>query len=478
MKNKISNVINLLKSKGVDYADIRIVEKMKEEIITENSKVQDISNSTSKGVGIRVITDGRLGFSCTQDLEKLEEIALEALEVAKSSKMLQGEKIEMQENSMLVDNYLTPIEIDPFNVSKEDKLSLLFEVEKIMNDESNLYKTSTFMEFQKETKIYADTNGRFITQTFYESGAGISAVAVSDNDTQTRSYPNSLRGNYASVGYEYILTLNLVKNAREIASEAVQLLHAKECPAGHLDVIIDGSQLAVQIHESIGHAVELDRVLGWEADYSGGSFLQIENTYENYKYASEYITIFADATTPQGLGTFGYDDDGIKAQKTCIIDKGILKSFLTSSDTAAKVNQKSNGASRADGWKNTPIIRMTNINLEPGCFELDELIKDVNYGLYLSTNKSWSIDDKRLNFQFACEIAYEIKNGKFTGEIFKNPVYSGITPEFWKSCDGVCNKNYWKLYSITNCGKGYPIQNAHISHGVSPARFRCVKVGV
>jgi TldD protein len=181
---------------------------------------------------------------------------------------------------------------------------------------------------------------------------------------------------------------------------------------------------------------------------------------------------------PRGLGSFGYDDDGVKGQRTVIIDKGIFQNFISSRDTAVKIGQASNGTNRADGWQNIPIVRMTNISLMPGNYEFDELIAGIEDGLYLCTNKSWSIDDKRLNFQFACELAYEIKNGKLTGKIYKNPIYTGITPNFWGSCDGVCSEKYWNLYGTPNCGKGQPGQTAHVGHGAAPARFRNVKVGV
>ncbi|MDD4835425.1 MAG: TldD/PmbA family protein, partial [Lutispora sp.] len=347
-----------------------------------------------------------------------------------------------------------------------------------MREAAELSRTTASMDFQKQEKIYADTEGSYIVQTLYESGAGIEAVVNSDTDSQIRTYPNSFRGNHATAGYEYILSLNLVENAPNVAIDAKKLIDAEECPSGHYDIVIDGSQLALQIHESIGHPIELDRIFGSEAAFAGMSFLTPDTINESFRYGSDYVTVVADATVPRGLGSFGYDDDGVRGQRTVIIDKGILKNYLTSRDTAVKIGQESNGTNRADGWTNIPIVRMTNISLLPGGFELDELIRGIDEGLYLCTNKSWSIDDKRLNFQFSCEIAHEIKNGKLTGKIYKNPIYTGITPKFWGSCDGVCNEKYWVLYGTPNCGKGQPGQIAHVGHGAAPARFRNVKVGV
>lgn len=478
MKEEILKVLNYLKGQNVDYADVRVVDRTIERISTENLIVEGIVNDRNKGVGIRVINDGSLGFASTQNLNELQQTAEKALLIAKASRTLQKEKIQLSPKEVVVDHYDTKIEIDPFTVSKKDKIELLLKAEKEMQNSANLRITRGFMKFQKEEKIFADTEGSYITQNLYESGAGIEAITANELDMQIRSYPTSFGGNHATAGYEYVLSLNLVENAAKTAKEAEMLLNAEECPSGHFDLLIDSSQLVLQVHESVGHPVELDRIFGSEAAYAGMSFVTTDKRENGFKYGSEHVTIVADGTLEKGLGSFGYDDDGVKAQRTVIIDKGILKNFLTSRDTAVKLGDTSNGTNRADGWQNIPIVRMTNISLMPGNFEFDDLLKGIDYGLYLCTNKSWSIDDKRLNFQFATEIAYEIKDGKFTGKIFKNPIYTGITPEFWGSCDGVCNEKYWVLYGVPNCGKGQPGQVAHVGHGTAPARFRNVKVGV
>lgn len=478
MKNQITDVLSFLKTNGADYADVRIVDRYMEDISTENLKVETLANSRSKGVGIRVILDGSLGFASSQNLDELKETAEKALEIAKASRTLQREKIVLSPKEVIVDHYSTPIEIDPFNVSKAEKIELLLNAEKAMRESGALARTTGSMYFKREEKTFADTEGSYITQTLYEAGAGIAAYASSESDIQVRSYPTSFGGNYGSAGYEYVKALKLVENAAKTAKEALELVNAEECPSGYYDLIIDSSQLTLQIHESIGHPVELDRVFGSEAAYAGMSFVNVDMQKEGFKYGSEHITITGDATIPQALGTFGYDDDGVKGQRTVIIDKGIFKNFLSSRDTASKLNQLSNGTNRADGWQNIPIVRMNSINLMPGAYEFDDLIAEIENGLYLCVNKSWSIDDKRMNFQFATEIAYEIKNGKLTGKIYKNPVYTGITPMFWGSCDGVCNEKYWTVFGVPNCGKGQPGQTAHVSHGSAPARFRNVKVGV
>jgi TldD protein len=241
-------------------------------------------------------------------------------------------------------------------------------------------------------------------------------------------------------------------------------------------VILDGSQLALQVHESCGHPTELDRALGYEASYAGTSFLTLEKR-GSFRYGSPLVNIYADATIPGALGSFGFDDEGVPAQRSALIQNGIFVGYLTSRETASTLGERSNGTMRADGWNRIPIIRMTNINLEPGDWELDDLIADTDDGIYMAVNKSWSIDDKRLNFQFGTQLAYEIKQGKL-GRMLKNATYTGITPDFWGSCDAICSARHWRIWGLPNCGKGQPSQSAHVAHGAAPARFRNVRVGV
>ena len=477
MKQRMLAVLDLLKQHNVDYADIRINDIHEEQISTENMKVQNLSTSRTRGFGVRVYLDGSMGFAASQDFDQMAEVALTALEIAKASRIAQQQPVILSPKHVVEDHYSTPIVIDPFTVSKQEKLELLFAAEKIMREAvPTLFKTEGSMDFRREEKSFADTEGSFITQTLFESGGGMVAVAAGKTDMQRRTFPNSFRGNFATAGYEFVLGLGLVENAERVAKEAAALLEAEACPSGVFDVVIDSSQLTLQIHESIGHPIELDRVLGYEAGYAGTSFLH--PGMQGFKYGSEHVNVVADATVPGGLGTFGYDDEGVAAQRVPIITEGLFQNFVSSRDTAATIGAISNGTARADSWNRPPIVRMTNINLLPGTFELDDLIASIEVGLLLSANKSWSIDDRRVNFQFACEIAYEIKHGRLTGKIYKNPIYTGITPEFWNSCDGVANEKHWRMFGTPNCGKGQPGQVAHVGHGSSPARFRNVKVGV
>ncbi|MCL4387433.1 MAG: TldD/PmbA family protein [Patescibacteria group bacterium] len=478
MKETVQKILDGLKSKGASYADIRIIASEAESIEVKNGIVEALEIGNDYGFGIRVLYKGAWGFASSYNVEpkEIERIALEALEVAKASSLVKKEDIVLASVEKYIDSYKTPIKIDPFTVHLNKKISYLLETDKILRKEKGIKVSSVFFKAGKEIQTFISTEGSVIDQEIWECGGGMEAMAISKTEVQNRSYPNSHSGQVAAGGYEVFESLKLKENAERIAKEAVELLKAPQCPSGEFDIILDSTQLALQVHESCGHPVELDRAFGMEASYAGTSFLTPEKLGD-FKFGSKLVNIYADATAPGGLGTFGYDDEGVKAQKFPIIKNGIFVNYLTSRETAQRLGQKSNGTMRADGWTRIPLIRMTNINLEPGEWKLDDLIADTENGIFMSTNKEWSIDDKRLNFQFGCEIAWEIKNGKL-GRILKNPTYQGITPEFWGSLDAICNKDHWQIWGVPNCGKGEPSQLAHVGHGTAPARFRKVKVGV
>jgi len=476
VKDALKNVLDKIRQ-AVDYADARLVTTRSEKILVKNGAVDSIADEVSRGFGIRVIVDGCWGFSSSSVLTEAEaaRVAQEAIEIARATKLLKKWDVVLSEEEPKVDTYETRIIKDPFSVSLDDKISILLEADRIMRKNRMIRVSEGSMQFYRIDKVFLSTEGADIEQTIIESGAGIAATAIGNGDVQKRSYPASW-GDTATRGFEFVQEMKLVDNAEKTAEEAAALLKAPECPTGELDLIICGSQLALQVHESCGHPTELDRVFGTEASFAGTSFLTVEKM-GNFRYGSEHVSIFQDATCEGGLGTFGYDDEGVPAQRTPIVEKGIFVGYLTSRETAAKLNRRSNGCMRADGWNRIPLIRMTNINLEPGDWELEHLIRDTKDGLMVDSNKSWSIDDKRLNFQFGTEIAWRIKNGKIEG-LVKNAVYTGITPEFWASCDAVCSAKYWHIWGIPSCGKGEPMQVAHVAHGASPARFRKVRVGV
>jgi TldD protein len=476
VKDALKHVLDDIRQR-VDYADVRMVTTRSERLKVKNGSVDSISDTTSRGLGIRVIVGGSWGFSSSSVVseEEAAKVAGQAIEIARATRLLKKYDVVLSEENPAVDTYKTKVVRNPFDVPLEEKTRLLLEADRIIRKNQAVKVAEGSMQFHTVDKVFLSTEGADIEQTIIESGAGITATAVSNGDVQRRSFPTSW-GDTATRGYEFIQELDLINNAEKTAEEAAALLKAPDCPSGEIDLIIGGSQLALQIHESCGHPTELDRVFGTEASFAGTSFLTVEKM-GNYKYGSEQVSIFQDATCEGGLGTFGYDDEGVPAQRTPVVERGQFVGYLTSRETASKLDQKSNACMRADGWNRIPLIRMTNINLEPGQWKLDDLIRDTKDGIMVDSNKSWSIDDKRLNFQFGTEIAWRIKDGKIQG-IVKNAVYTGITPEFWASCDAVCDRDHWHIWGIPNCGKGEPMQVAHVAHGAAPARFRKVRVGV
>jgi TldD protein len=368
------------------------------------------------------------------------------------------------------------VEIDPFAVPLEEKIALLLACDEGMRRIKGVTTTQGSITSLREDKVFASTEGAYQEQTLIETGAGLLCLAVGNGEVQQRSFPNSFGRHQQKAGYEAVLQMRLVENAPRIGEEAVRLLSADPCPSGVTTVILDATQLALQLHESCGHPIELDRALGDEAGFMGTSFLTPE-MLNSFRYGSELVNITADATIPGALGTFGWDDEGVPAQRTPIVRHGIFVGYLSGRESAARIGQRSSGAGRADGWNRIPLVRMTNVNLEPGTWEFDDLIADTDEGIYMETNRSWSIDAKRLNFQFGTEVAYEIKGGKFT-RLLRNATYTGHTPDFWRSCDAICNANHWRVWGTPNCGKGEPMQIAHVGHGTAPARFRQVRVGV
>jgi TldD protein len=366
--------------------------------------------------------------------------------------------------------------VDPFAVPLERKLDLLFLVDEALRGVKGVTIAEGFLTFVRKRQLYLSSEGSEIDQTITRSGGGYSATAVSDREVQRRSFPQA-EGHHQTLGYEFIESVPWVEEAGRVGEEAVALLSADPCPDGESDIILEGSQLALQIHESVGHPTELDRVLGMEANYAGTSFLTTDQL-RKLKFGSPRVNLVADATLPHGLATFGFDDEGVEAQRWPIVKEGLFVGYLTSRELAHRVGEsRSRGCVRSDGWHHVPIIRMVNLSLEPGQGSLDDLFADTESGIYMETNRSWSIDQLRYNFQFKTEIAWEIKKGRRV-RILRNPTYQGITPRFWNSCDFICGPQAWKPWGVTNCGKGQPGQVAEMTHGAAPARFRKVRVGV
>jgi TldD protein len=476
MRDLTQRAIDTATQAGASYADIRIEHRRRQVISVKNSSLDAISNDRTQGFGVRALVNGAWGFASSSRLEpaEVDRVARLAVDIARASGIASRRPIDLGAPIKSIGAYHTPVIRDPFDVSLDEKLTLLLEADTAMRRAPSIAIAESSLDCLRIEKVFASSEGSYVEQTLIETGGGIEATAINEHDLQKRSYPNSFGRQQGTRGFELIEEMDLPGNGQRIAEEAVQLLTASPCPEGRMTIILDATQTALQVHESCGHAIELDRVFGMEASYAGMSFLTPEKR-PGFKYGSEHVNIVADATVPGGLGTFGFDDEGVPAQRTTIMDHGEFQNYITSRETAAQLGEPSNGTMRASGWNRIPLIRMTNINLEPGDWKFEDLVADTDDGIYLQTNKSWSIDDKRLNFQFGTEIAWRIRHGKLA-EMIRNPSYAGITPEFWGSCDAVCRD--WHVWGTPNCGKGQPSQTAHVGHGAAPTRFRNVRVGV
>ncbi|HEV2445485.1 MAG TPA: TldD/PmbA family protein [Candidatus Sulfopaludibacter sp.] len=479
MKDLAFAALDAVSRRGVSYADVRAVETREEEVTTKNGKAGHVASSESMGIGIRVLAQGCWGFAATDDLSKdgLECAAALAIEIALSGTVVKKADFALATEEKYEATWVAPVRIDPFSVPVGRRLAVLLGVDAELRRDPAISLAEASMHFERRRQVFVSTLGSVIDQTRCLSGAGFSALCYKDGEIQKRSYPNSFGGQYQLKGYELIGELDLVAHAPRIAEEAIALHSADQCPEGEATLILDSSQLGLQIHESIGHPIELDRVLGSEANYAGMSFLTLDQL-GRLRYGSDIVNVVCDARTEHGpgLGTFAFDDEGVPAQCIEIILGGQFVGYMTSRETAAAIGQaRSNGCMRADGWARLPLIRMTNVSLLPGEQSLEEVF-DVPNGIYMETNRSWSIDDKRYNFQFGCEIGWEIRNGR-RARMLKNPSYSGISTEFWNSCEAIAGREHWTLWGVPNCGKGQPEQVMGTGHGASPARFRNIKVG-
>ena len=469
---------DLVGAAAVDYADARFVHSRAERIATRNGEVDEVARSSTEGIGVRVRVGGAWGFAATSHTSRAAaaDALARAITVARAQPAAGATPLAREPAAR--GSHVGGAGGDPFEVPLEAKLERLLAADAAMAvDDRVTLRQAHFVAYSTAT-VFASSEGALYDQRTTECGGGLMATAVGDGETQQRSWPGSHRGHVMQAGWEHFDALDLTGNAPRMAEEAVALLTAPPVPEGVSTLILDGEQLALQVHESVGHAVELDRILGLEASYAGTSWVRAEDA-GSLRYGSELMNVTADATSPGGLGSFRWDDEGIEGRAVPIVRDGVLRGFLSSRESAAAIGlPRSGGCMRAEGFARQPIVRMTNVNIEPGdAGTLDDLIADTDDGLYFETNRSWSIDSRRLNFQFATEAAWEIRGGE-RGRLLRNPSYGGVTPTFWGQLDAVCSAPEWKLWSVLDCGKGEPGQMVHVSHGAAPARFRGVQVGM
>lgn len=479
MEDLIRTALAVAEAAGVSYADVRILSPQRTlSLGVRDGRAQALTDASEAGLGVRVRTERAWGFAGGSELTRASarSAARTAVRLARAAARTSNARLEVTaEAPPREGRYVTTLRRDPFEVPREEILSLLADAEARLHVGREVKTGVASFQAWDERKWFASTEGASYTSRIVHVGAGISATAVRGSNVQRRSAPSSFGGDFGQAGYEFVESLGLVDRAEAVGREAVALLDAEGCPTGPTTLVLGSDQLALQVHESVGHAVELDRIFGSEAAYAGTSWVP-RGAIGSLRYGSDPMNVVADATQPGGLGTFGWDDEGVPGQRVPIVERGTLVGVLSSRESAAELGLvRSGGAARADGADRSPLVRMTNIDLLPGDRSLPELLSEVREGVYLETNRSWSIDDKRLNFQFGTEIGRRIVRGELGG-LLRNPIYAGMGPEFWSSMDAVGDRTTWHLWGIPNCGKGQPGQIARVSHGAPVARFRRVAV--
>jgi TldD protein len=477
----LAKALDAATSTGVRFADVRFVGPRRfQRFAVKNGAAEALTDSQEAGIGIRVLREKGWGFAATSasDPASVRATALRAGRLARASEKANKHKVPFAEESHLPHGgrFDSPVKEDPFTVPTEEKVALLKEADRRLHVAPSIKSGKASITLWQEEKWYLSSEGASYRASITHVGGGIEATAVGEGEVQRRSYPNSFGGDFAQAGFEFVRAMDLPGKAEDCGRTAHALLSAPVCPKGKLDLVLASDQLALQVHESVGHATELDRVLAFEAGFAGTSFVK-DSEVGKLRYGSPAMTVEADATTPGGLGTFAWDDEGVPARRYPLVERGLLAGFLSSRETAARVGlAQSGGTSRADGWARTPLIRMTNVNLKAGDRSRDELIRGVKDGVYMETNRSWSIDDKRLNFQFGCEVGHRIVNGELGG-LVRNTLYRGMTPEFWGSLEATSDERSWHLWGLPNCGKGQPGQIGHVGHGAPLGLFRSVLIG-
>lgn len=462
------------------YAEVRYTDENVETVrvrARRDGRNDAVSQSRARGIGIRVLGEKTWGFACTPrlDADSIEECAQRALDLAASASRVGKRTVMLPERAPQKGSYRTKIETDPFSIPLEERIAFLDAPARALL-KGRIHSAELHADASRLEKRLVTTDGVDVEQIFHFGACNMQAIAVDDaGNTESRTAPTWSGCDAFQGGWERVVALDLLGQTEQLRSEAEALLDAPYCPEGELDLILESSQVALQVHESCGHPTELDRVFGTEITLAGGSFLDAEKR-GSFRYGSDLVTITADSVAEGGPGTFGWDDEGTPAGTHPLVERGTFVDFLSSRETAAVIGRSSTGTMRASGFDRVPLVRMTNVSLAPGRGSLEDLIADTKHGVYMLNDRSWSIDDQRLDFQFSCELGWEIVNGK-RARLVKRPLYGGSTPKFWASCDAICGPEEYRLWGISSCGKGDPMQLMAVGHGAAPARFRDVKVG-
>lgn len=462
-----------VRAAGCEYGDIRLLEATIQSINGQDRRIADVSDRRSSGIGVRVLYKGAWGFAASPvaSAAEAQQLADLAIEVAKGSASLLAEPVVLAPEPPHNDAVITPFEIDPFNVPLADKTRLLLDVMEQVQRNGGIARSRAWLWAQRDVKYFASTEGARIRQDLLAVGGGFRATAVADGRFAARGFDIP----YLRTGYEHVQRANLLQHTERIAEEALDLVTAPAVEPGEYDLLLDPQHLSLTIHESCGHPTELDRALGYEANYAGTSFLTPDKL-GTFRYGSRQVNLTADNTEPGTMAATGYDDDGVAAQRWPIIREGLFVGYSTTRELAARIGEtRSRGCCRAESWSSIPILRIANIGLEPGDGRLDDMIADVRRGIYIAGRGSFSIDQRRYNFQFGGDAFWLIENGKRT-HMLRDVIYTGITPEFWSRCDAVADASHRERWGFITCGKGEPGQSGWMTHAAAHARFRGVNV--
>ena len=497
LKKRMADVaLNAARSKGATYTDVRIGRYLQQFVVTREKQVQNVVNTESYGMGVRVLANGCWGFAATDkmDTDSIAKAAAAAVAIAKENARIQSEPVQLAPQKGYGEvSWKAPIERNAFEVPIKEKVDLLLNVnDAALQGGANYVNSILFMV--NEQKYFASTDGSYIDQDIHRIWPtfGVTRIDKKTGKFETRQALSAPRG----MGYEYLSPrdsdkikgmptmlyrdrYDMVEDARAAAAQTDEKLKAKSVVAGKYDLILDPTNLWLTIHESVGHPSELDRVLGYEANFAGTSFLTLDKWKSGkFNFGSKNVNILADKLQPGSLGAVGYDDEGVKCGKWDIIKDGILVNYQTIRDQAHIIGlDHSQGCCYADNWSSVQFQRMPNISLQPGKAGLTpaEMIKNTEKGIYIVGDSSFSIDQQRYNFQFSGQLYYEVLNGKITG-MLNDVAYQSNTQEFWNSCVGVCDQSDYRLGGSFFDGKGQPEQVSAVSHGSSTARFNGVNI--
>lgn len=466
--SRLRNAVDRAASRGASYADGRYVERESETVTVKDGQIEGVDRVADRGVGVRVIVDGAWGFAASDRAASDAELAAlfgEAVARATAAASVHRAPVVLAPQAPQRGAYRTAVRRDPFAVPLAERVGLLREADAILATPNAKVRRVSVAAYRTRKRLVT-SDGTDVSQDIVECGAGLNVTAATAGaKPATRSDMRNVR----QAGWEYVDEFDVLAHARTFARDVEAVLAAKPAVERPTTLLIDQPFLALLVHESCGHPTESDRVLEHEVAFAGTTFMWPKDR-GHLRYGSEHVNMTADATLPGGMGTFGWDDDGVPATRTPLVERGIFTGYLSSRETAGALGiPKSGGCARAEGWQHFPIVRMVNVSLEPGGATYADLLAGIDDGLLLESPASYSLDDKRQNFHFSTQVAREIRRGE-VAEYVRGVAFQSLTPDFWGSCDGVGDD--WELHGFLSCAKGEPLQLMRVGHGAAHARFR------